>query len=114
MSLTIQNQDEERKAKDRRVLIKYISELYIQASDRLKLAGENQAEADAEQIESDRAYVDKVNLALSKCSSESRMLIRGEYFEPSGECWMYLCFSYSQLDRMRKKALSEFFDKLDL
>ena len=114
MDFTVQNQNTERKIRDRKVLMEYISECYIQANDRLKKAGEDSSEFDAEQIECDRSYVNKINLALSRCSNESRMLIRGEYFEPSAGCWMYLCFRYSQLDRMKKKALSEFFDKLDL
>ncbi len=114
MSLTEHNQNAERKAMDRKVLMEYISEGYIQASGRLKKAGEDPSQVDPEQLESDRSYVDRINRALGSCSNESRMLIRGEYFEPSANCWMYLCFRYSQLDRMRKKALSEFFDKLDL
>ena len=97
-----------------KVIMEYISEAYIEAAGRLKQAQDNPSQFDGEQIENDRSYVTQINLALSMCSSECRMIIKGEYFEPSADSWMYLYFRYPQLERMRKKALSEFFDKLDL
>lgn len=114
MSYQRTKSQKEKNIMNQKVIMKYISESYITAAGRLKQAEADPSLFDEEQIESDRSFVSRVNMTLGMCCSETRMLIKGEYFEPSAHCWMYLYFRYSQLESMRKKALSEFFDKLDL
>ncbi len=90
----------------------HISRSYLAAVRRLRSA--DSRTYDEKQRRSDREYVDRIHEALGRCTAETRELIRKEYFESSSDAWMYLYFRYSQLKRMKRKALAEFFNNLDL
>jgi len=101
--------------KEKEIIIRHLCVLYRQAQLRLDL---EEAEAPNRPLSNvrldDKSYIYKLDRSLLCCSSETQWVIRKEYLEVNPKGWYLDYVSRYTFQRMRKKAVREFYDILDL
>lgn len=96
-------------------MLRYIGEVYQRAKKRLDLADyENTVMEKTALYESDSAFVFLIDRTLQDCSKDTRLIIRNEYLSFSHKEWYRGFYSESTFYRLKRKAVHEFIDCLNM
>ncbi|MEG0177443.1 MG284/MPN403 family protein [Anaerorhabdus sp.] len=100
--------------KDKSVLVTYLAKSYINSVRRVEIMQFKGISEKDTQYLGEISSINLINAVIEQCSSTSQIILRNEYFGKRETKWFLEYFSKSNFYRLRKVAIEEFIDCLNI
>ena len=100
---------------EKRKIIKYIGDIYLKAQKRVDVLHFNNCiEENWAVYDNDTQLIHLIDRTLLDCSNDTKNIIRHDYLEVSNSHWYESYYSRSSYYRLKKKAIEEFLNNLNI
>lgn len=102
------------KFEEKRLILQKISECYLKSSRRIEIYEYQGIREESEQYQADCAVRQMIQIALNACSENTQIIIENEYLKSKQHEWYLNYYSRSNFYRLKKQAIHEFIDCLNI
>lgn len=99
---------------DKKIILQKLSECYLKSHRRIEIYKYQGVCEESTQYQADCALLQMIQITLDACSEHTKMIIKNEYFNLKKHEWYLEYYSRSSFYRLKKQAIIEFIDCLNI
>lgn len=99
---------------DKKLILEKLSECYLKSSRRVQIYKFQGINEESAQYKGDLTVLQMIEISLEACSKNTQMIIKNEYFTYKQHDWYLDYYSKSSFYRLKKLAIIEFIDCLNI
>lgn len=104
----------ELKFEDKKIVLEKLSECYLKSLRRIEIYEYQGIKEESTQYHADLIMIEMIEIMLNACSENTQIIIKNEYLNHKRHEWYLDYYSRSNYYRLKKQAISEFIDCLNI